>query len=63
MSFDVARVECWTIWDGMQMIPLLISCDLCFMNGIEFLIDGIVKLVYCDGMSTLWMRYQVGCLS
>ena len=37
----------------MGMIPLLRSCALCFMNGNESLIDGVVKLVSFNGNESL----------
>ena len=46
MGFDVVRVECWTIWDGMRIISLLIGCELCFMNENESLIDEILSFLF-----------------
>ena len=35
------------------MISLLMNCDLCFMNGNESLVDGLVKLVCYNGNESL----------
>ena len=37
----------------MGMVPLLTSFVLCFMNGNASLIDGVVKLISCNGNDSL----------